>query len=73
VVVDCVAVDQLRAGRPVVADAVNDVTPARVETRRPWQPFPEPNVIIDNLGDPNVHAAAVIDWSAHAGAGSSPR
>lgn len=111
VVAGWVAADQLRAGRPVVADAVNDVAAARdgwisvardcavplhfvevicsdrsehrrrVETRapemaghdvptwdqvqhRPWEPFTQPRLVVDNVGDPARHAAAVVDWIA---------
>jgi predicted kinase len=101
VVAGWVAADQLRAGRWVVADAVNNVEPARdgwarvadecevrlrfvedqrrVERRtadwpgqgvptweqvqrRPWQPFRQPRLLIDNVGDPAAHTARVIDW-----------
>jgi hypothetical protein len=34
---------------------------ARVQ-RRSWQPFPEPHLVLDNVGDPDAHADAVIDW-----------
>ena len=107
VAAEWVAADQLRAGRPVVVDAVINVEQARagwralalewdarlhfvevtcsdkaehrrrVETRTPdlsglevptweqvarrrWDPFTEPRLTIDNLGDSAVHARAVI-------------
>lgn len=109
VVAGRVAADQLRAGRAVVADAVNNALAARqqwidlardlavplrlievvcsdtsehrrrVETRtsempghhlptwqdvqnRLWEPFTEPHLIIDNIGDPARHASTVLDW-----------
>jgi predicted kinase len=111
VVAGWVAADQLRAGRSVVADAVNGVAEARdgwanvardtgvelryievicsspaehrrrVEPRgaelpghgvptweqvqrRAWTTFTEPRLVIDNLGDPAEHVAAVISWLA---------
>jgi predicted kinase len=104
-----VAADQLRGGRSVVVDAVNNVEPARdgwlhlarefgtalrfvevicsdaaqhrqrVETReaempghavpswhevqiRPWEPFTQDRLLVDNVGDPERHVAAVLAW-----------
>jgi predicted kinase len=109
VVAGWVAADQLRAGRSVVADAVNSVEPARqgwttvardcavplrfvevtcsdevehrrrVEARtaempghgvptweqvrhRPWEPFTQPRLLVDNVGDPQKNIAVVLDW-----------
>jgi predicted kinase len=120
VVAGWVAADQLRSGRPVVADAVNNVRAARqgwttvardcavpvrfievicsdvnehrrrVESRtlempghgiptweqvqrRPWDPFTEPHLTIDNIADPNEHVADVLGWLAAAESDAKPR
>jgi predicted kinase len=111
VVAQRVAADQLRAGRPVVADAVNNLDiarqgwtavaeecaarlrfievicsdqeehRARVEGRapempghgvptwdqvqhRPWEPFAEPRLVVDNVGDSAQQAATIVQWLA---------
>jgi hypothetical protein len=30
--------------------------------RRAWEPFREPHLILDNVGDLDEHADTVIDW-----------
>jgi predicted kinase len=109
VVAGWVAADQLRGGRSVVADAVNNVEPARqgwitvardcavplrfvevicsnpvehrrrVEMRtaempghgvptweqvrhREWEPFTQPRMLVDNLGNPERNIQTVLDW-----------
>lgn len=32
--------------------------------RRPWHPFTEPHLVIDNVGDLDVHTEAVLGWLA---------
>lgn len=120
VVAGWVAADQLRSGRSVVADAVNNLRPARqgwttvardcavpvrfievicsdvdehrrrVESRtaempghgiptweqvqrRPWEPFTEPHLTIDNIADPDEHVATVLGWLTRADSHAKPR
>jgi predicted kinase len=114
VVAERIAADQLRGGRPVVADAVNGVPEARLGWRtvaqqcgvpirfievtcsdaaehrrraesraaelpgqgiptweqiraRRWQPLAEPHLTVDNVGDPDVHVTAILEWLTTAG------
>ncbi|HEU5266158.1 MAG TPA: hypothetical protein VFU35_05635 [Jatrophihabitans sp.] len=31
---------------------------------RPWQSITQPHLLVDNVGDPDQHASAVLEWLA---------
>lgn len=53
---------QRRVERPTAEMPGHAIPSWEQVQRRPWQPFNQPHLRIDNIGDPAPHIATVIDW-----------
>jgi hypothetical protein len=53
-----------RSGGTLGADARARSPDVEQVRRRPWEPFTSPRLLVDNVGDPAEHVAAVLSWLA---------